>query len=522
MKKLWYGGTIYTMRTESEVVQAVVTDGMTIVAIGDKKELEREYDIDEYVNLQGGTMLPGLVDSHIHLIGHGEKLLRLDLSTCTSSKGVMQKVAEKVRQTPVGHWIIGEGWNENIFTDKKELSLAEIDEITTEHPILLKRICRHSLFVNTLGLQQAGITADTPSPKGGDIGRRNGLLTGMLYDTAQEKVLSLASVPTKAYLKEALNIAIDDLWKHGITGVHTEDLNYYGSAEVVYRSFQEVIEDEGKRCKLHLLIHHEVVERLKGIESSRYIELGEMKIFVDGSLGSRTALLREPYKDDEMKSGIALFTRGELATLVKKARALEMAIATHAIGDLAMEYVVDAIEQYPPVNEKRDRLIHCQVLDHTLIERMKKLQLVADIQPAFLASDFPWVIDRLGEERMAYSYAWRTLLDNEIVCAGGSDSPIETANPFVAMYNAVTRKRSEVEDIIYGEGEKITVFEAVSLYTTGSAYAINEEDRRGMIQSGYHADFTVIDRDIFRIEEEEILAIEVKRTVVDGETMYAK
>jgi predicted amidohydrolase YtcJ len=521
MKTLWYGGTIYTMRVEEECVQAVVTDGPIIVEIGDKAALEQKHDIKEYVDLQGGTMLPGLVDSHIHLIGHGEQLLRLDLSSCTSSKEVIEKVAEKVKQTPPGQWIIGEGWNDNLFTDKKPLLVAELDAITAQHPIVLKRICRHSLFVNTLGLQQAGITVDSPSPKGGVIGKEDGNLTGMLYDTAQEKVLSIASIPTKAYLKEALIVAIRDLWKVGITGVHTEDLNYYGSARLVYESFQEIIENEGKRCKLHLLTHYEVVDELRDVESSRYIEMGAMKIFVDGSLGSRTALLREPYSDDKTNRGIALFTREELATLVEKARTLNMAIATHAIGDLAMEYVVDAIEQHPPVNEKRDRLIHCQVLGDTLVERMKKLQVVADIQPAFLSSDFPWVIERLGEERMQYSYAWRTLLDNEIICSGGSDSPIETANPFKSIYSAVSRKHFSGEDkVIYAEREKLTLFEAVSLYTTGSAYAINQEDRRGMIQPGYDADFTVIDRDIFRVKEEEILDIEAQLTVIDGEIMY--
>ncbi|GGE77229.1 amidohydrolase [Priestia taiwanensis] len=523
MKKLWHGGIIYTMREEGEVVEAVVTDDATIIAIGDKKKLEQEYPIDEYIELQGRTMIPGLVDSHIHLIGHGEMLNRLDLSMCTSMKEVMEKVAEKVAQTPKNQWIVGEGWNENIFLDKKDFSLEEIDVITNSHPIVLKRVCRHSLFVNRLGLQQAGITIDTLSPKGGEIGQKDGELTGMLYDTAQEKVLSLASVPTEAYLKEAVTLAIEDMWKYGITGVHTEDLNYYGSAKLVHHTFQEVVEKGKKRFKLHLLVHHEVVDEMRDIESSHYIEMGPMKIFVDGSLGSRTALLREPYADDTSKKGLALFTKDELATLVHKARTREMAIATHAIGDLAMEYVIDAIEQHGPVNNKRDRLIHCQVLDGALVARMKNLQMVADIQPTFLASDFPWVINRLGEERMTYSYAWRTLLDNGIACSGGSDSPIETANPFIGIYSAVARKSFHGEkDVVYGEQERLTVFEAVSLYTTGSAYASNKENVRGMIQVGYDADFTVIDLDVFGLKIKEIPFIEAVMTIVDGEVVYQR
>ncbi|SDY58673.1 amidohydrolase [Bacillus sp. 166amftsu] len=520
MGEIWFGGHIYTMSEENEMVEAVyVEDGM-IIDTGNKKELESRYEPERVHNLEGRTMIPGLVDSHMHLIGHGERLLRLDLSACTSYQEMLLLVRERVNEVAEDIWVIGEGWNENNFTDTKNVHVRDLDAISKEHPILLKRVCRHVTWVNSYILDKANITVETKDPKGGKIGRdSSNELTGLLYEQGQELIKHLQPEIDETYLRRALETAIRDCWKYGLVGGHTEDLNYYGSFRKTYNAFPYVIKETP--FKAHLLVHHEVAEERKEYENEHYIEFGAMKIFSDGSFGGRTALLSEPYEDEKETNGVAIFSREELAELVKKARNLRMPVAIHTIGDLSLEYVIDALELYPPGEGLRDRIIHCQLAREDLIERMKNLQAIIDIQPVFVSSDFPSVIEKLGEHRLRYAYAWKTLLRAGLHCGGGSDAPIEQVNPFLGMYSAVTR-RSFMDGTCYIPEERLSVFEAVSLFTTGSAYTIGKENERGKIAQGYEADFTIMDRNVFEIEVEDIKNIQVTATVIDGQIVYQK
>lgn len=229
MGEMWHGGSIYTMREENEKVDAVYVENGIIVDVGNKEELENRYSEVKSCDLQGKTMIPGLVDSHMHLIGHGERLLRLDLSNCTSYKEVLSLVQKRVEEAPQGTWIIGEGWNENNFTDTKHVHIRDLDEISKEHPILLKRVCRHVTWVNSYILQEANITEAAQDPKGGKIGRDSlNKLTGLLYEQGQELIKHVQPEIDGVYLQSALQTAISDCWQYGLVGGHTEDLNYYG------------------------------------------------------------------------------------------------------------------------------------------------------------------------------------------------------------------------------------------------------------------------------------------------------
>ncbi|MDG4656505.1 amidohydrolase [Ectobacillus antri] len=517
MGELWYGGRIYTMEQEGETVEAVYVANGKIVETGTAEALSRTYQVDTYHDLQGQVMLPGLTDSHMHLIGHGERLMRLDLSYCTSYEEMLGLIADKAANTPSGEWIIGEGWNENAFTDCKTIHKKDLDRITSEHPIVLKRMCRHVVLVNSYVLDQLQLPKD--NPKGGKIGRDiTGEPNGLLYERAQELLDDMMPTQSDAYLQKALETAVADCYSKGLVGCHTEDLNYYGGFAQTYHAFVKGLSD--KPFKAHLLVHHEVVDELPQYESTRYIEFGAMKIFADGSLGGRTALLSEPYADEDTK-GVAVFEREELAQLVKKAREMGLTVAVHTIGDLSFEYIVEAIEKHPPYPGQRDRIIHCQVLRKDLIERAKLLPVVLDLQPVFVTSDFPSVIEKLGPDRLQYAYAWKTLLQEGFMCAGGSDAPIEDVNPFLGIYGAVTRK-SLFDGMVYMPEERLSVFEALQLFTIGSALAIYKENERGKIVPGYDADFTIIDRDPFTIEADELLHIKACMTVVDGKIVYNK
>jgi predicted amidohydrolase YtcJ len=527
MGKLWFGGNIYTLSAEGQQVEAVLTKDNHIIAIGTKQDLEGNFDITESIDLQGATMLPGFVDSHLHLIGHGETLIRLDLSRYSSKAEALAAVKEYAASFSKGEWIIGEGWNENLWESAEPITLQELDEIVADSPVMLKRVCRHALVVNSIALELAGITKNTNTPPGGVLEKNDqGELTGLLKDQAQELIYEVLPKVSKEYLERAMTAAINDAYKLGLTGGHTEDLYYYSGFQDTYETFEKVIKENGLTFRAHLLVHHEVVSEMKQAGFEPYsgdlgIEFGAMKIFADGALGGRTALLSYPYADDPSTNGVAIFSQEELNELFDKARKLGLPVAIHTIGDLAFEYALNAMEAYP-VKNGRDRIIHAQILREELIERAKKLpSLILDLQPRFLAADFPWVIDRIGSERMDYCYAWKTLLDSGIPCAGGSDAPIEPLNPLWGIHAAVTRTNlNDPTRTVYGEKEKLSVYEAVSLFTKGSAYAICHENDRGMIKEGHLADFTVLEKDIFTISEDKISDLKVKMTVIGGEIVY--
>jgi hypothetical protein len=531
MGKLWYGGTIYTLEKEETTVEAIFTEGDRIIKTGGKMELERIFNerITECVDLKGGTMFPGFVDSHIHLIGHGETLIRLDLSNLTSKEEVLAAVKDYSKHVNQGEWIIGEGWNENRWGSQELIHRKELDEIAPENPVMLKRICRHAMIVNTMALKNAGISEDNVSPPGGVIERDiEGKLTGLLKDNAQDYIQSSFPMASEEYLQKAMSAAIKDLYQLGITGVHTEDLNYYGGFQRTYKTFKKVIEDEGLKFRTHLLVHHGVIDEMvyegaNFLSCNKWIEFGAMKIFADGALGGRTALLSHPYNDAPETKGVAILTQEEFNTLVAKARNYDLPVAIHAIGDKAFEYVLNAIEANPLVGPGRDRLIHAQILRQDLIERAKKLPVILDIQPVFLASDFPWVINRVGKDKMEYCYAWKTLLNEGLICAGGSDAPIEFPNPLFGIHAAVTRTdRNDPNSIVYGEEQALSMYEAVCLFTRGSAYAACHEDDRGMIKAGFLADFTVLERNIFNLPPAEIPKVHVLMTVIGGEIVFEK
>ncbi|MGP7818436.1 amidohydrolase [Niallia sp. 01092] len=529
MGTLIFGGNIYTLQEEGHKVEAIYIEGSSIVDYGKKALLEEKYQprIDNTIDLHVDTLLPGFVDSHMHLIGYGEKLLRLDLSECTSQEAALQKVARFAEKIPYGEWVIGDGWNENLWEGKSPFTKKELDAIVPHHPVLLHRICKHAIAVNSKALQLAEVTEQTQVPFGGVIERdEDGVLNGILKDQAQELIKKHLPKATDEYVEKALKTAIKAAYRLGLTGAHTEDLYYYHGYEGTYRTFKKVIEEDGNFFRTHLLVHHEVFSDMvqangKYLSGGEWVELGAMKIFADGAFGGRTAFLSKPYHDDPTTRGVCIFTQEQLNNLVKSAREKEIPVAVHAIGDAAFEMVLNAMEKHPLQGFGRDRLIHATMLREDLLERVKKLPVILDIQPCFVTSDFPWVIDRLGKDNMKYCYAWKTLLEEGVHCAGGSDAPIESASPLLGIQAAVTRtNKFDVSKKGYQMEEALSVYEAVCLYTKGSAYAICRETERGVIKKGNAADFTVLDRDIFEIEKTEIEKLKVTKTVIGGKVMY--
>ncbi|RSL32939.1 amidohydrolase [Salibacterium salarium] len=527
MGRLWYNGYIYTMEQEGSVTEAVYTEDGWIIATGTKEAIQTEYHPSEEINLEGASMYPGFTDSHLHMIGLGETMLSLDLSDCSSAYEMKRALQERAQSLEPDQWLVGEGWNENNFSDRKIFHRTELDEIAPNNPVLLTRICRHASLVNSAALKKADITKETIDPDGGIIVRDyEGEATGYLLDQAADLVKSIQPPVSDELLRAALHTAVSSMLQQGLTGGHTEDLNYYGSFHRTFRTFQDVINEHQLKFRTNLLVHHEVLHDMQeyGYEFGRitdYLSFGAVKIFADGAIGGRTALLRSPYNDAPETSGVAIQSKAGLKKIVNKARTANMPVAVHVIGDLALEFAIEALEEYPPPEGEKDRLIHAQVTPPDLVDRLKNLAVTFDLQPRFVLSDFPWVEERLGQERLRHAFAWKTLLHAGLDCAGSSDAPIEPVNPLQGIHAAISRK-SPMDDSHNGylPEQKLTRFEAVSLYTTGSAAAVGKADELGTIAPGYRADFTILEEDIFQIPVDAIADVSVRGTVIEGEFQY--
>lgn len=520
-KICFHHATFYTMKSTHDTVEAVLVENGKIIEIGIFEDLKKR--ADQCIDLQGSFVYPGFVDSHIHLIGHGDKLRQIDLSTYTSAEKMTEDLQILLNEHPIGEWFVAEGWNENNFADQKILSRYELDKLSSS-PLALKRVCRHAMIVNSAALQLAGITKDTPDPEDGVIVRDNmGEPTGYLLDGAKAMIEQHIPEVSINQLVISLETAVNDLVSRGFTGVHTEDMSYYGEYTKPLQAFKEVIGEHNK-FRVNLLRHHTVFDEMKAEATydEPWIDPGAMKIFIDGALGGRTALLSEPYADDSTTQGVSIHSQEDLNALVAKARSYGEAVAVHAIGDLGMEMIVSAIELYPVPQGKRDRLIHANVLREELVTRIEKLDVILDIQPSFVTSDFPWVKERLGNARLDWAYAWKKLMNRGILLSGGSDSPIEEVDPRIGLYAATARRKPGETHDGYQSEEKLTRFEAITLYTIGSAQAICKEHERGYIKSGYDADFTVFDRDLLDGPDEQLLEAQVLKTIISGDIVFEK
>jgi predicted amidohydrolase YtcJ len=293
-----------------------------------------------------------------------------------------------------------------------------------------------------------------------------------------------------------------------------------------YRLYDELIHGEQLGLRCNLLVYYPHMHELRDLQmhagyGSSHVSIGAVKIFADGALGRRTAFLSAPYADDPTTSGYPVHEQEELTELVRQARELQMPIAVHTIGDKALEMVLDSLDQFAPV-AYRDRLIHTQILRPDLLDRLAHPHRIADIQPRFVAGDFPWVIERVGEERIRYSYIWKTMMERGIVCAAGSDTPVEPIDPLLGIHAALTRKAPGETHGGYLPEEKLSMQEAIRLFTLGSATVTGEDQVKGTLSRGKYADMTVYSHDLFAMDPDELLATKVVMTVIGGKVMYAR
>lgn len=527
---IFENGRIMTLDETNPQAEAVYVENGKIIAIGRNQDIRAAYDGFEVekVDWQGAYVYPGLVDSHMHLSMLGQKLHMIDFQEVRSKEEMLQLIRQQAKQLPVDRWILGHGWQENMMNGEIP-SLEELEEATLGRPALLSRVCFHGYLANERAAELAGVRPHQEEPLEGAYGRdSSGRWDGRVYENASRPFHLAQPKPTyeekKAILRQAMKLALSC----GLTAVHTEDVRYIESVAELIQIHRE-LQQEGVYLRTHQLIYqpffHQLEElQLKFRDGDEWLRIGPMKMFADGSLGSRTAWLQSPYADDLSTTGIAIYTDEQILTYAREAERLGYPIAVHAIGDGAADQVIRTISQLKrqPKNgiSIRHRLIHAQILQPLMIEQLKEHDITLDLQPVFVQGDFPWVVERIGEERLAASYAWKTLIEAGIPCAGGSDAPIEPLSPLLGIYSAITRNHHPNSNHDYHESQKLTARQALDLFTLGSAFVAGEEHERGSITVGKYADFTVLDRDLFQSTPEEIRDARILATVVNGKMAY--
>ncbi|MFJ7732616.1 amidohydrolase [Lysinibacillus sp. NPDC097231] len=518
MATLWTGGKIYTMAHVGETVEAVLVNEGKIVATGSVDSLSPQATSIQH--LHGRVMYPGFVDSHLHIIGYGEKLKHIDVSNVKSKDELLAIVRERMTKVPANDWVIAIGLNETQFDVPIYPTLAELDAQGEAH-LIIKRSCHHLILANSKALAFAGITNETPSPEGGVIDKVDGQLTGVLKDAALYMIVNHMPHITPAYIEDALEKAIVSLQSYGLVGGHSEDLSYYGPPIQPITAFRKIVEAQ-KSFKVHLLQHHTVFEEVANMNetTSPYLEFGAMKIFIDGAFGGRTAALCEPYCDEPDNNGMLVHSKEQLVEYVQLARTHGQTVAVHAIGDLAIETILEVFFAHPPREGQIDRVIHCSLVNQSILKKLATLPVAVDMQPQFVQGEYAAELARLGEKRVRGLHPLKSLLDCGLVVAGGSDAPIEVPNPLYGLYAAVTRRNFGETHDGYNPQEKISRFEAVKLYTVGAAQIIGQDHIRGKIEDGYTADFTILEEDLFTIDIENIPHVKVAYTVVDGRIVY--
>lgn len=531
-----HNAKIFTVNDENPQAMAVAIKGEVIIAVGDYKMIRKYIDKGKtkVIDAGGKLVIPGFNDAHAHF--SPVNIDYIELRYTTNPAVLAEKVKEKVAEVVPGQLIRGGHWEHEMFIDKKWPTKELIDPVSPDNPVLLRRADGHSVLVNSFVLKASGITKDTPDPYGGEIQRdpETGEPTGILKETAQNLIKTGAI--EAVYSEKEKNIRREKGWdsafdmaaRYGVTSIQMPG---GGNAEYM--------QQRKKAGKLTLRIDvagylTDDMKKLQEYDSlikeypreNRWIRFGYIKGFIDGTLGSATALFFEPFEDEFETSGLPQMPYGELERKVLLCDSMGFQIGIHAIGSKGNNWVLNAYEKALNVNGRnnsRHRIEHAQILIEKDIPRFTELGVIASMQPTHCITDKRFCEKRIGRERSKFAYPWKSLLDAGTKIAFSTDYSVEPLNPMEGLYAAVTRKDRMGEE---GDGwfpeEKISMEEAIRLYTLGSAYAQFMEDRKGMIKEGYLADMVILDRDLFNIPEDEIMKTKVDYTIVGGKIVFER
>lgn len=522
--KLLYNAYLYTQDPSQPAASAILIDRERIVAVGESNDFMPRYPEAEKQDMRGRMILPGLTDAHLHLKNYALSLQKVDCETDTKEE-CLRRIEARVRGTKPGEWILGHGWNQNVWGTWP--SASELDAIAPHNPVYLTAKSLHAAWANTAALKLTNITAQTPDPQNGRIQRdAKGNATGILLETAMELVGDVIPEPSIEEIAEAMDKAQAILWKMGLTGIHDFD------RRDSFMALQQ-LHSRGK-LKLRVLknIPVELLDQaydlgLRAGFGDDWLRIGAVKVFMDGALGPHTAAMFQPYLGEEENRGILNMDGEELFEHGRKAAQVGLGLTVHAIGDRANHEVLNAYEQLRSYEKENDlpalrhRIEHVQVIHPDDAPRLGKLDIIASMQPIHATSDM-LMANQFWGERSRLAYAMRTQLDHGARLVLGSDAPVESPNPFWGLHAAITRRRADGSPSAEGwyPEQKLTMAEAVEGFTLGPAYAAGMETRLGRLSPNYLADLIVLEKDPFTSNANELLEMQSSATMVGGEWVW--
>ncbi len=547
---LLYNGKVFSADANGTIYEAVAVDGEKIVAVGTSKDLQVKYKAAKEIDLQGKLVTPGFNDAHIHFVGVGLSLLRVDLNGSQTLDEAKRRIAAKVKETPKGEWILGRGWDHTLWGNKLP-TRQDLDDIAPDNPVFLQRVDGHIAWANSAAFKLAGVTKDTKAPEGGEIVfDKNGEPAGVVKETAQGLIDKVIPPTSAEQVTKGLMLALDEAKKYGLTSVQGgEDAdsmpvyakllteNKLTARVAVWQDFEKSVADLKKE--------REDFNNLK-LNPAR-LKFSMLKGYLDGSLGSRTAAMLAPYSDDPANSGIPRRPAEEMIKMIVERDAAGFQIGLHAIGDKSNRIALDGYEKAKNertkektetvelggnvlsttvsfyIYDKRHRIEHAQVVAPSDFKRFAELGVIASMQPTHAISDKRWAGDRLGEYRVLGAYSWHLFESYGVHVAFGTDAPVELLNTYQTLYAAVSRQDLEGNPIGgWQPQEKLPMADAIRNYTYEPAYAEFAEKEKGTIVVGMLADLVVHSKDLLTIEAKEVLTTEPIYTIFNGQIIYQK
>ena len=539
MKRILHNAKIYVER--GTFCQALSMEDGIITHIGSNEEIMKNAGDDcEIIDCGGRTVIPGLNDSHMHLLLLGINMREVKTDDVTSIVHLIERCREFIKNNPdsAKNGIHSIGWNQDNFTGEKRMPTKEdLDKISTEIPIVLERICGHILTVNTKALEILGMTEKAPDIPGGECrtgedGKPNGIFTESACIVANQAIPPVSEEECEAALKKAMEYAVS----RGLTTVQSNDVgsawcnridvfklfrDFYEEGKALLRYTHQMCFDTPEEFKEFLLSG----EREKSCYGKySWLSVGPLKLFKDGSLGARTALVRDGYVGDRDNHGIDWTPSDSMDRYCSIAKEYGVQVVTHCIGDEASSQTIDSYEKafVDGENKLRHSLVHCQITDQALLDRIVEKGILVQAQPIFINFDMTILEDLCGQKLASTSYNFGTLLKRGVKLSYGTDCPVEDCDPFANIYTAVTRKGLDGKpDEGFFPEQCVDVETAIDAYTAGSAYNEFKEDVKGRLKPGHMADMVILDKDIFQIDPMEIKNINPVMTIVGGETVYS-
>lgn len=530
---IFKNGNVITLE-EKGTAQAFIVRQGKFLAVGSNDEMENLVeDSEEIIDLKHKTVVPGFCDGHMHFLNYATTKDRVDITRAKSIKELITITQNYIKEKDIVNeeWIISRGWNDNHFEEKRLPSRYDLDKISKNHPIIFTRVCGHIAIVNSKALEVLKITKHSEDPEGGIIDKVNGELTGILRENALNLALSYFPIMEKEEIKRILKGAFKDALKVGLTTIHTDDLGQAASLENLLAAYRELEMEDSLPIRVTLQVFSPTLDSIKLATSlelktgigSELLKIGPIKIYQDGSLGGRTAAMEEAYLDTPSR-GVSIYSQKQLNDLTLEAHKAGFQIAIHGIGDRAINMILNSYENIQSEcgeGDYRHTLIHCQFTDDNILEKFKKLKIVANVQPSFVMTDYPIVEKAVGKARCEKSYVWKDIIKCNIPMVFSSDAPIESFNPIWGIYAAVTRTdlKGGPEGGWHKE-QQLTVLEALKAFTLGGSYMNFEEGIKGSISKGKLGDFVVLSEDITKCEKDNIKNIKVLSTYVGGKRVY--